>query len=287
LVIANAFSSGAAAEAAVLRTSVITIALALAAAAPQGVAGQRPLTIVAAPPVTDSGLIDALLARFTARSGIATRVLWRPAALPLSAAERGDVDVVIVNDAAAAHHVMESGHGVKRRPFMREGFAIVGPAADPAGIRGGSDAAAALRSIARLRQPFVSRGEEAGADAVEQRLWAAAHVNPKARSGHRYVESGLDMRATLELAVRRGSYALADAATWFALADHGGLAILLEGDPRLSTLYEAILIDPARHPGADAAAGTAFIDWLASPEGQAAIADFAIGGRRIFIPASN
>ena len=275
----------------VFKLSVMTIALALAAAVPQGIAEveHRPLTIVAAPPVTDSGLIDVLLAHFTARTGIAARVLPRPVLpLTLTAAERDEVDVVIVNEAAAAHHFVESGHGVKRRPFMRDEFAIVGPADDPAGVRGGSDAAAALRSIARLRQPFLSRGEEAGAEAVEQRLWAAAHVNPKARSGNRYVESGLDMRATLELAVRRGSYALADCATWFALADRGALTILVEGDPRLSSLYEAILIDPSRHLGVDPARhpGAAFIDFLVSPEGRAAIAGFAIGPEHPFTPVA-
>jgi tungstate transport system substrate-binding protein len=270
----------------VFRTSVIIIVLLLAALASPGEARPRPLTIAATTSVADSGLVDALLPRFKARTGISARLLSRSSALALISAERGNVDVVIVNDAAAVDHFVESGDGVKRRRVMVDDFVIAGPAGDPAALRGGTDAVAALRSIARLRLPFLSRGDESGTNVAEHKLWQAAGVNPKARSGNWYVESGLGMGATLEMAVRNSSYVLADRATWLALKERGTLEILVERDPRLVNVYEAILINPARHPGTNAAEGEAFIDWLVSAEGQDLIGTFAIGGRRVFIPGA-
>ena len=132
--------------------------------------GRRPLTIAATTSIADSGLVEALLPRFKAGTGISTRLLSRSSALALISAERGNVDVVIVNDPAAVDRLAESGHGVKRRRVMLDDFVIAGPAGDPAAVRGGSDAAAAMRSIARQRQPFLSRGDESGTNVAEHKL---------------------------------------------------------------------------------------------------------------------
>jgi tungstate transport system substrate-binding protein len=270
----------------VRRISVIVIALLLAAIASPCGAGRRPLTIAATTSISDSGLVDALLPSFKTRTGISGRLLSRSSALALISAERGNVDVVIVNDPAAVDRFVESGHGVKRRRVMLDDFVIAGPAGDPAALRGSTDAAAALRSIARQRLPFLSRGDESGTNVAEQKLWQAAGVNPKARSGNWYMESGLGMGATLEMAVRSSSYVFTDRATWLALKDRGTLEVLIENDPRLINIYEVILINPARHPDTNAAEGEAFIDWLVSMEGQDLIRTFTIGGRQVFIPAA-
>jgi tungstate transport system substrate-binding protein len=162
------------------RISVIIALLLLVAVASPGAEGRRPLTIAATTSVSDSGLVDTLLPSFKARTGISARLLSRSSALALISAERGNVDVIIVNDPAAVDRFVASGHGVKRRRVMLDDFVIAGPASDPAVLRGGTDAAAALRSIARQRLPFVSRGDESGTNVVEHKLWQAAGVNPKA-----------------------------------------------------------------------------------------------------------
>jgi tungstate transport system substrate-binding protein len=160
---------------------------------------------------------------------------------------------------------------------------IVGPPADPAKVRGMTDAASALREIARVRAVFVSRGDGSGTHVAEQRLWHAANVNPKTRSGGWYRETGLGMGHTMQMAGRLQGYALSDRATWIKLG--AGSEVLVDGDARLHNPYEVILVNPANHPHVNVAAANALIDWLISAEGRAAIASHRINGEQLFTPA--
>jgi tungstate transport system substrate-binding protein len=144
------------------------------------------------------------------------------------------------------------------------------------------DAAQALREIARQRVTFVSRGDNSGTHMAELRLWEAAKINPKARSGNWYRETGLGMGLTDEMALRLHAYTFTDRATWLRAGSADW--ILVEHDPRLFNPYEIIMVNPANHPHVNAAAANAFIGWVTSEEGHAAIASHRIGGEQLFVP---
>ncbi len=242
------------------------------------------LVIAATTSVEDSGLFAHLLPRFQAATGITVRVVSRASATALMTAERGTIDVVIVNDPEALDRFVAAGEGTRRHRFMSNRFVIVGPPSDPAGVRGMTDAAAALREIARVRAPFVSRGDNSGTHVAEQHLWQAGGVNPKTRSGGWYRETGLGMGLTVQMAARLGAYALTDRATWVKAADRTASQILVDGDPKLFNPYEIILVNIAKHPHVNVAAATAFIDWIVSEEGKRTIADYKVGGEQVFTP---
>lgn len=247
-------------------------------------AEDRPLVVAATTSVEDSGLFEFMTPKLKDSTGITIRVVSRASAQALMAAERGLVDVVIVNDPGALDQFVDSGNGTRRHKMMFNDFVIVGPRSDPAQLRGLKDATGALRTIALKRAPFVSRGDESGTHIAELRLWQTAGVNPKARSGNWYRESGLGMGLTVTMAARLTAYVFTDRATWLAIQDHAGLEILVEGDPRMFNQYEIILVNPAKHPHVDVPGANRLIDWIVSDEGQAVIADYKVGGRQTFFP---
>ena len=145
-----------------------------------------------------------------------------------------------------------------------------------------TDAAAALREIARQRATFVSRGDNSGTHVAEQHLWRSRRINPKTRSGNWYRETGLGMGLTVQMAARLDGYTLTDRATWLRAGTSS--VILVDGDPQLFNPYEIILVNPAKHPHVNVAAANAFIDWLVSPEGKAAIGGHRVNGEQLFVP---
>jgi tungstate transport system substrate-binding protein len=161
---------------------------------------------------------------------------------------------------------------------------IVGPADDPAAIAGSGDAGAALTAIRDAGAPFASRGDDSGTHKKELALWQAAGIDPAAESGGWYRETGSGMGATLNIAVGMGAYALTDRATWIAFGNKGDHKILAEGDPALFNQYGVILVNPERCPNVKAEEGQAFIDWLLSDDGQAAIAAYRRDGQQLFFP---
>lgn len=259
-------------------------AVATALCAPAG-AQDRSLVIAATTSMEDSGTFDHLLPRFTAKTGISVRIVSRGSSSALTTAERGTVDVVIVNDAEALDRFVSAGHGTRRNAIMLNRFVIVGPVSDPARIKGMTDAASALREIARQRAPFVSRGDNSGNHVAEQHLWQAVNVNPKARSGSWYRETGLGMALTLQMAARLDAYALTDRATWLKQAADLSSKILVDGDRRLISPYEVAMVNPAVHPHVNVAAANAFIDWIISEDGRGAIDSHRINGELLFLPS--
>lgn len=234
----------------------------------------------------NSGLLEAILPAFEASSGIDVRVVAVGTGQAIKNAELGDGDVLLVHARAAEDAFVAAGWGVERRDVMYNDFVLVGPAEDPAGLRGGADAVAALSQIAAAGAVFASRGDDSGTHKAERALWAAAGVDPLAGSGSWYRETGSGMGATLNAAVAMGAYVLTDRATWVAFGNPGGLEILVEGDARLFNPYGVILVNPARHPHVKAAEGQMFIDWLTGPAGQAAIAGFRVAGQQLFFPGA-
>ncbi len=264
-----------------LITAAITVAVALTTAAS---AGDRYITLASTTSTENSGLFAHLLPRFEAASGIAVRVVAVGTGQAIRLAGNGDADVLLVHHRPSEEAFVAAGLGVGRRDVMYNDFVLVGPAADPAGIRGLTDAAGALTRIAAAAAPFASRGDDSGTHKAELALWDAAGVDQRAASGTWYRELGTGMGATLNTAAAMNAYTLADRGTWTSFANKGDLVLLLAGDPVLFNPYGVVLVNPARHPHVKAADGQAFIDWLTGPAGQAAIAAFQRDGQALFFP---
>jgi tungstate transport system substrate-binding protein len=266
--------------------TVLALAALLAVAAhAQAPAQDRHIVVASTTSTEQSGLFGYLLPLFTKKTGIEVRVVAQGTGQALQTGMRGDADLVLVHDPQSERKFVEEGFGVKRHPVMYNDFVLVGPAEDPAGVKGMKDAAAALSKIAATGALFAARGDDSGTHKAELRLWAAAGSDPKGQSWYR--ETGSGMGPTLNTAAGLGAYALTDRATWIAFANKQDLALLVEGDRRLFNQYAAILVNPEKHPHVKAEWAQAFIDWLVSPEGQEAIAGFKIGGQQLFFPNAN
>ncbi|MGH7606401.1 MAG: extracellular solute-binding protein [Gemmatimonadales bacterium] len=229
----------------------------------------------------NSGLFRHLLPLFQRKTGIEVRVVAQGTGQALDTGRRGDCDVVFVHDRSAELRLVQEGWFVNRHDVMYNDFVIVGPGSDPAGVKGMKDAVAALQRISAAQAPFASRGDKSGTHAAELRLWQAGGIDPK---GAWYRETGSGMGPTLNTASGMNAYALTDRGTWLAFRNRGELGIVVQGDPRLFNQYGVMLVNPAKHPHVKKAPGQAFVDWLVSSEGQAAIADYKIGGEPLFFP---
>jgi tungstate transport system substrate-binding protein len=249
-------------------------------------APERYITVASTTSTENSGLFGHLLPKFQAKTGIAVRIIALGTGQALDVARRGDADVVFVHDKAAEEKFLAEGFGVARQDVMYNDFVLVGPRADPAKVAGGKDVAAALKRIQSAQAPFVSRGDRSGTHAAELRLWADAGVDLGASKGPWYRETGSGMGAALNTAAALDAYLLTDRGTWLAFRNRGSLDILVEGDERLFNQYGVILVNPSRHTHVKRADGQAFIDWLVSAEGQAAIAAFRINGEQAFFPVA-
>jgi tungstate transport system substrate-binding protein len=161
---------------------------------------------------------------------------------------------------------------------------LIGPQSDPARVAGTMDIVAAFRKIKDAQAPFVSRGDRSGTHMAELDLWKAAGVDLDQSKGPWYRDTGQGMGPALNTAASMGAYVLADRGTWLAFKNRGDLTILVEGDKRLFNQYGVMLVNPEKHPNVKKELGQQFIDWLVSPAGQKAIADYKINGEQLFYP---
>jgi tungstate transport system substrate-binding protein len=232
----------------------------------------------------DSGLFGHILPLFKAKTGITVKVVSQGTGQALDTGRRGDADVVFVHAKAQEEKFIADGFGVKRYPVMYNDFIVVGPNSDPAGIKGSKDVAASLRMLKDKSAAFISRGDRSGTHSAELALWKIAGVDIDKNKGSWYRAIGQGMGATLNTASASNAYTLTDRATWIAFKNKGALVIAVEGDKRLFNQYGVMLVNPAKHAHVKKAEGQQFIDWLVSPEGQKAIADFKLNGQQLFFP---
>ena len=267
---------------AMLRRTILAMAAVLLALPVP--AQERSITLASTTSTEQSGLFAHILPIFTRETGIAVRVVALGTGQALDVGRRGDADVVFVHDRAAEERFVAEGFGGPRRHVMFNDFVLIGPAADPARVAGLRDTAEALRRIAQARVPFVSRGDRSGTHAAELRLWQQAGMDPVQGRGQWYREIGQGMGPALNTAAAQNAHILADRGTWLGFRNRQDLRILVEGDARLFNQYGVMLVDPRRHPHAKAAEGQRFIDWITSPAGQQAIAEYRINGEQLFFP---
>jgi tungstate transport system substrate-binding protein len=249
-----------------------------------GTAGERYITVASTTSTQNSGLFEHLLPLFQAKTGIEVRVVAVGTGQAIRLAERGDADVLFVHDKPSELRFVSAGYGVDRRDVMYNDFVLVGPKADPAGVRGTTNAAETFAKIAQARSPFVSRGDDSGTNRAERRLWKAAGVDPGGASGSWYRETGSGMGATLNTAAAMDAYTLTDRGTWLSFKNRGTLEVLVQGDPVLFNQYGVTLVNPAKFPHVKRDLAAAFIDWVTSREGQSAIAAYKINGQQLFFP---
>ncbi|MCC7216745.1 MAG: extracellular solute-binding protein [Burkholderiales bacterium] len=247
-------------------------------------AQERFIVVSSTTSTEQSGLFGHILPLFEKDTGIRVRVVALGTGQALDMARRGDADVVFVHDQVAEEKFVADGFGVKRLPVMYNDFVLIGPKGDPAKIAGGRDILAALQKIAAAQAPFVSRGDKSGTHAAELRYWKAAGVDLDAKKGAWYKDTGSGMGPTLNTASSMNGYVLADRGTWLSFRNRGDLAILVEGDQKLFNQYGVMLVNPAKHPHVKRDLGQRFVDWIVSPQGQAAIAGYKIGGEQLFFP---
>jgi tungstate transport system substrate-binding protein len=247
-------------------------------------AQEKFITVASTTSTEQSGLFGYLLPIYEQQTGVKVRVVALGTGQALDVGRRGDADVVFVHARAAEEKFMAEGQGVKRYPVMYNDFVLIGPKNDPAKVAGSKDILAALKKIEAAQAPFVSRGDRSGTHMAELDLWKAAAVDIDKSKGPWYRDTGQGMGPALNTAASMGAYVLADRGTWLAFKNRSDLTILVEGDKRLFNQYGVMLVNPEKHPNVKKDLGQQFIDWLVSPAGQKAIADYKIGGEQLFYP---
>jgi tungstate transport system substrate-binding protein len=248
-------------------------------------AQEKSIVVASTTSTKESRLFEYLLPLFTLKTGIAVKVRAVGTGQALDMPRRGDADVVFVHAKSAEQTFVAEGHGVKRYPVMYNDFVLIGPESDPAGIKGMTDVAKALKAIKDKPATFISRGDNSGTHMRELMLWNRdVGINIQQLDGPWYKSIERGMKATLHMARATGGYALCDRGTWISFENKGDLKILVEGDRRMFNQCGVILVNPDKHPNVKQEFGQAFIDWLVSPEGQKSIGNYKIDGEQLFYP---
>jgi len=246
-------------------------------------ADERFITLGSTTEPEDAGLFDYILPIFRAQTGLTVHVVAVGTGRALALGERGEVDALLVHDPIGEAKFLGRGFGIDLRPVMHEDFVIVGPATDPAGVRGLKDAPKAFAQIGRAGVLFASRGDDSGTHRAELRLWKLADIEPGPRdSWYRSLDRG--MGPTLNIAAGMNAYTLTDRATWANFNNRQHLEILSAGDPMLLNPYTSILVNPAKWPYAQFNDARTWHEWLTSKPGADAIASYRINGMQVFFP---
>jgi len=263
--------------------SLLATLLLLAGAA---VAQDKVLLMATTTSTEDTGLLNVLAPEFKKASGIELRWTATGTGKALKLGENCDVDVLMVHAPDAEKKFVADGFGLGRREIMYNDFVIVGPAADPAGVKGRS-VKQALEAVAAKKAGFVSRGDKSGTHMMELELWKAAGLAVPEKEPW-YAQAGQGMMATITIAAEKNGYTLADRGTYIkyenTLGGNPPLKILVEGDQTLLNQYAVIAVNPAKCPKAKLDLAQAFSAWIAGAEGQKVIRDFKVMGKPLFTP---
>jgi len=269
--------------------SLLGVALLCSSAAADG----DRLRLVTTTSLYDTGLLDVIKERFEEKYNVTLDIVSKGTGIAIELGERGDADVIMVHDKVREIKFVEDGHGLERRCVAYNYFYVLGPASDPAGIRGLSPSEAFLAIMEKGRNDpgnicFVSRGDDSGTHAREKLIWKDVGFNASEfnRSEEWYTEAGTGMGATLVMANEKSAYTLCDMSTFMAYQGEIDLeALVTEGDELLN-VYVAIPVSPITHPGVNCEDAMNFVDFLVSEEGQGIIGDYAKDGKTLFFKAA-
>lgn len=283
-------------------------ALVLGLAAVNGWSAEKVLKMSTTTSTQSSGLLDVLLPAFEHDSGIKIKVIAKGTGAAIRDGQDGNVDVIFVHAKGREMEFVSDGFGTQRFPVMHNDFVLLGPVADPAGIKGKSDAATALRAIAKTKALFVSRGDDSGTHTKEQALWAVSGIElmelsrtiikkgkekkiisrQPADSDSWYVSIGQGMGKVITYADEKRAYTLADRGTYikykFGKSPAVELEVLSEGDANLANPYAIIPVNPKVYPHVQYEMAMQFVDWIAGARGQKLIGDYRLEGKQLFYP---
>jgi tungstate transport system substrate-binding protein len=259
--------------------------LVLAILAAPASAQRSPIILSTTTSTQDSGLLDVLVPLFERQTGYSVKTIAVGTGQALALAARGEADLVLAHAPAVEKKYVADGKMLDRRLVMYNDFVIIGPADDPAKVKGMKKAADAMKAIAATGSRFVSRGDNSGTHLLEKALWKLAGVEPQ---GAWYIEAGQGMGATLGIADDRKAYTLTDRGTFLAFQKRVRLPIVLEGDKPLLNIYSVMQVNPANGPKVNAAGGAAFADFMVSAEAQKVIKTFGVDkyGQALFEPVA-
>ncbi len=268
-----------------LTLSLVLLSVWVLAAHPAAAKDKPKLIVATTTSTMDSGLLDFLVPIFEKENDCRVQIIAVGTGAAIRLGRDGNADLMLVHDPAAEQQAVKDGFAVDRQYLMYNDFVIVGPADDPAGIKGTAVAADALKKIQAAQSVFVSRADQSGTHKKEQTLWAAAGIAPK---GAWYLEAGTGMAAVLRIANEKKAYCLADRGTYLAHQKEVELPILVEGDNSLFNPYHVMLVSPAKYPFVNYSLAKKFSDFLLSDRGQKLIAGFGVEkyGQPLFYPTA-
>lgn len=266
-----------------IRTTTLVATLATLLWGTFALASPKAIILATTTSTQDSGLLDVLVPIFEKENGFKVKTISVGSGQAMKMGEKGEADVLLVHSPEAEKKFMADGFGVTRRLVMHNDFIILGPASDPAKIKG-AKTAEAMKRIAQTNSLFVSRGDNSGTHAKEKGLWKAAAINPEGQKW--YQQTGLGMGQTLNVAAEKKGYVLADRATYLSLKKGLGLEILVEGDGKLLNIYHVIELNPAKSPKINITGGKAFADFMVAKKTQEIIGRFGVDtfGAPLFFP---
>ena len=235
----------------------------------------------------DTGLLEYLQPIFKKDTGIDLKWISVGTGKALAHGKDCDVDVLLVHAPALEEKFVADGFGVDRHQVMYNDFVLIGPAADPAGVKG-KDIPTALKTFAEKKIPFVSRGDNSGTHNTEKQLWKVAGMEVPGKDATWYIDAGQGMMATIRIAAEKDGYTVPDRGSYIkynaAAKGDAPLKILVEGDKALLNQYSVMMVNPAKCPKVKQEAAKKFINWWISPNTQKAIASFQLEGKQLFFP---
>ena len=247
-------------------------------------AQQKNIILATTTSTQDSGLLDVLLPMFEKKTGYFVKTIAVGSGQAMAMGQKGEADVLLVHSPAAEKKFVAEGYGVNRRLVMHNDYIVVGPAEDPAKIKGSKATTDAFKKISSAGALFLSRGDNSGTHSKEKDVWKASGINSEGQKW--YQQTGLGMGQTLNVASEKNGYTLADRGTYLALKKNLQLDILVEGDAILLNIYHVIEVNPAKWPKVNAAGGKAFADFMVSKEVQDIVKIFGVDkfGAPLFFP---
>ena len=247
-------------------------------------AQQKDVIMATTTSTQDSGLLDVLLPMFGKKTGYFVKTIAVGSGQAMAMGQKGEADVLLVHSPEAEKKFVADAYGVNRRLVMHNDYIIVGPAGDPAKIKGMKQGTEAFKKIAAAGSLFLSRGDNSGTNSKEKAIWKASGTNPEGQKW--YQQTGLGMGQTLNVTGEKKGYTLADRGTYLALKKNLQLDILVEGDAILLNIYHVIEVNPAKFPKVNVAGGKAFADFMVSKEAQDVIKTFGVEkfGSPLFFP---
>jgi tungstate transport system substrate-binding protein len=265
------------------RITTFAATLAILVWATAALAAPKSIILATTTSTQDSGLLDVLVPLFEKESGFQVKTISVGSGQAMKMGEKGEADVLLVHSPDAEKKFMADGFGFSRRLVMHNDYIILGPAADPAKVKG-ANAAEAMKRISQTGALFASRGDNSGTHAKEKGLWKAAGVNPEGQKW--YQQTGLGMGQTLNVAAEKKGYVLTDRATYLSLKKGLGLEILVEGDGKLLNIYHVIELNASKWPKVNAQGGKAFADFMVAKKTQEIIGRFGVDkfGAPLFFP---